>query len=406
MILFNALVNYSRLQASVLRLLVPVLLVGSICASSSLCNAQEVDVWVGTSGKEGIYHLKLDTKNGKLSKPKNVSTIASAGFLALHPTQAILYSSGREDGKHGIAAFSIETSEAAPAQPGDRNAKPRPANVELTPLGFVETGGGGATCLSVDKTGKVAMSAQYGGGTVSTYQLEADGSIKRLVAAIDHGPGSNVIQKRQKASHPHWVGTSPDNRFMMVPDLGKDCTVVYELDLETGEATKHSEVPGPPGGGPRHMKFHPFGKYAYVLNELSMTVSVFGYDESDAIFTPLQEIEALTDELKGDQFNSAAEIRIHPSGKFLYTSNRGHDSITVFAVDLESGELSLVHREAIRGAWPRNFNIDPSGKWLLAAGQQTNTLSLFSIDQETGRLTYSRKSVNIPVPICVEFGSQ
>ena len=152
------------------------------------------------------------------------------------------------------------------------------------------------------------------------------------------------------------------------------------------------------------MKFHGSGKYAYVLNELTLSVSVFEYDATDAKFKKLQEIESLPKDLKDEKLHSAAEIRIHPTGKFVYTSNRGHDSITVFAVDQESGKLSFVQRESIRGAWPRNFNIDTSGKWLLAAGRHTNTLTLFSIDQETGKLAYARKSVNVPAPICVVFG--
>lgn len=437
--------------------LAPMLMVGLF---TGVVGAQEVDVWIGTGGDDGIFHLKLNTKDGKLTKPKNVANIAGSGFLAMHPTQKVLYSTERVGTKLGISAFSIgrsktkpaveksvktnpaENSELAAAQlklkelgsffgpdhpavkavkskveqlkkdppkinaPIKKTQKPGPDNNSfgLEKLNFVETGDGGAACVGVDKTGKVAMSAQYGGGSTSTYQLNPNGSIKNLVAAIEHGVGSGVAGRRQTASHPHWVGTSPDNRFLMVPDLGKDAVVVYTLDLDSGKAVKHSEIPSPPGAGPRHMKFHTTGKYAYVLNELSLSVSVYGYDAKDAKFNKLQEIEALPDGLKDEQLQSAAEIRVHPTGKFVYTSNRGHDSITVFAVDQESGKLNFVQREPIRGAWPRNFNIDPTGKWLLAAGRHTNTLTLFSIDQESGKLSYRRKSVNVPAPICVLFG--
>ena len=432
-----------------------VLLVSSLASAVS---AQQVDVWIGTSGAEGIFHLKLNTENGKLSQPRNVSKIANAGFLALHPAKSVLYSTARKDGKNGVAAFAIGKSSdtviatrpvASPASPELKAAQMRladlassfgpdhPAIIDvkqkleelkkqpskkpistpkqpkqtvtknslgLTQLSFVESGDGGAAHVAVDKSGKVAMSAQYGGGSISTYTLNSDGSIKQLVGAVEHGAGSGVKGRRQAQSHPHWVGTSPDNRFLMVPDLGKDAVVVYKLDSETGKAQKHSEIPSPPGAGPRHMKFHNSGKYAYVLNELTLSVSVFEYDATDAKFKKLQEIESLPKDLKDEKLHSAAEIRIHPTGKFVYTSNRGHDSITVFAVDQKSGKLSFVQRESIRGAWPRNFNIDPSGKWLLAAGRHTNTLTLFSIDQETGKLAYARKSVNVPAPICVVFG--
>ena len=417
-------------------------------------SAQEIDVWIGTSGSEGIYHLKLNTEDGKLTEPRNVSKISSAGFLAMHPTKNILYSTGRQGGKYGVAAFSIGKTRVVSAKPvavsppnpelkaaqmrladlaadfgpdhpaiidvkrklaalnklPKKKLKKTPAakvgkkSFGLTSLGFVETGDGGAAHVAVDKSAKVVMSAQYSGGSISTYTLNPNGSIKQRVRAVKHGAGSGVKKKRQDASHPHWVGTSPDNKFLMVPDLGRDAVIVYKLDLESGKVAKHAEVPSPPGAGPRHMKFHTSGKYAYVLNELTLSVSVFEYQAADAKFKKLQEIKTLPDELKDDQLQSAAEIRIHPSGKFVYTSNRGHDSITVFAVDQDSGKLKFVQRESIRGAWPRNFNIEPTGKWLLAAGRNTNTLTLFSIDQETGKLAYARKSVNVPAPICVVFG--
>ena len=427
-----------------------------ISVFATTVNAQQIDVWIGTVGAEGIYHLKLNTENGKLTPPRNVSKIGNAGFLALHPTKSILYSTARQGKKNGIAAFTIGQQGAEPSPKPAASSPPsspelkaaqmrladlasnygpdHPAIIDVkqkletlkkqptikpkkTPtqkmvrnslglkqLSFVESSDGGAACVAVDQTGKVAMSAQYGGGSVSTYTLNPDGSIKQLVGAVEHGAGSGVKEKRQAKSHPHWVGTSPDNKFLMVPDLGKDAVVVYKLDLETGKLEKHSEIPSPPGAGPRHMKFHGSGKFAYVLNELTLSVSVFEYEAEGAKFKKIQEIEALPDELKDEQLHSAAEIRIHPSGKFLYTSNRGHDSITVFAVEQDTGKLEFVQRESVRGAWPRNFNIDPSGKWLLAAGRHTNTLTLFSIDQETGKLAYARKSVNVPAPICVVFG--
>ena len=151
------------------------------------------------------------------------------------------------------------------------------------------------------------------------------------------------------------------------------------------------------------MKFHPNGKFIYVLNELKLTLSVFEYDSEQGQMKSIQEIATLPDDLKDKHLNSAAEVRVHPTGKFLYASNRGHDSIAVFAIDQATGKLSLVEREAVRGSWPRNFNLDPSGKWLLAAGQKSNTLAVFEIDPESGELTFTRQIVNVPQPICVEF---
>ena len=192
----------------------------------------------------------------------------------------------------------------------------------------------------------------------------------------------------------------------MVPDLGLDRVVVYKLNAETAELKQHAKIVVPPGSGPRHMKFHTTGKYVYVLNELTLTVSVFEFDATNATFKNIQLIETLPDDEKDKHLNSAAEIRVHPTGRFVYTSNRGHDSITVFSVDQKTGKLMLVEREPIRGSVPRNFNIDPSGKWLIAAGQSSNTLALFEIDLASGQLIFTRKVVNVPAPICVLFGPE
>ncbi len=356
--------------------------------------ADEVDVWIGT-GNVGIYHLRLDTEKGTMTSPAIVSETQGAGFLAMHPNGHLLYSTDRAN-KGGVTAFEISTV-------GVRTAEDK---YRLVKLNSQSTGDGGAACVGIDRAGKVLMSAQYGGGSVSTYLLKSDGRLDRRVETIEHGAGSGVVADRQESSHPHWVGTSPDNRFLMVPDLGLDRVVVYELDSETAKLKHHSRIEVPPGSGPRHMKFHTTGKYVYVLNELAMTVSVFEYDATNADFKNIQLVETLPEDQKDKHLNSAAEIRVHPTGRFVYASNRGHDSITVFSVDPETGKLTLVEREPVRGCFPRNFNIDPSGKWLIAAGQYSNTLSLFEIDQESGELTSTRKVVNAPAPICVVFAPE
>jgi len=375
------------------------------------CPADEVDVWIGTNDAEGIFHLTLDTEKGKLSKPKVAVKIPGAGFLALHPDGKTLYATAKQNNESGVAAFEILTNlnlpNQAPLETRTKQQKQLPKqSTRLKPAGFLPTGDGGATCISVDETGKTLASAQYGGGSVSTYTIKSDGSLGERVEVIEHGPGSGVNKKRQSKSHPHWVGTSPGNRFLMVPDLGLDQVVVYEIDSETAKLQPHSKVAVPPGSGPRHMKFHTSGKYAFVLNELKLTISVFKFDAVTGAFENIQLIETLPEELKDKHLNSAAEIRVHPSGRFVYSSNRGHDSVTVFAVDQETGELTFVERESIRGSWPRNFNIDPTGKWLIAAGQRSNTLSLFEIEQDTGELVSTRNIVNVPAPICVMFGRQ
>ncbi len=410
--------------------LLPMLLILSLV---SQVRAQDdmIDVWIGT-GKIGIYHLTLDTNSGKLSEPTMESPTAGAGFLAMHPNGKVLYSTDRSGGS--VAAFDINQpvvdkellklkaelvelkNRFGPKHPKiraheeqirKRKKEASEAGVRLTLLNRLETGDGGSACVAIDQSGRVLLSAQYGGGSTSSYSVNPDGSLKERVEKIEHGEGTKVNPRRQEAAHPHWVGTSPDNRFVFVPDLGADRVFVYELDAEQASLKLHSKIPVPPGSGPRHMKFHTTGKYVYVLNELALTISVFEYDAEKAEFKDIQLIKTLSEEAKAkEKQNTAAEIRVHPSGKFVYSSNRGHDSISVFSVDQATGKLTLVEQVHVRGAWPRNFNLDPSGKWLIAAGQNSNTLSLFEVDQESGKLTYTQKTVNVPAPICVLFENE
>lgn len=370
------------------RRVVPVrTLLGVIAIMSlvSIASADEIDVWIGAG--DGIYHLTLDTEKGSFGEPQMAFKMKGAGFLTMHPEKAIVYATdSAENG--AVSAFSISPEK------------------QLNRINTIATGDGGAACVGIDKTGNVLMSAQYGGGSTTTFLLDNDGRLGSRVDVVEHGPGSGVVNNRQRTAHPHWVGTSPENKFLLVPDLGLDRVVVYSLDAKTGKLAPHTKIVVPPGSGPRHMKFHTSGKYIYVLNELTLTISVFEYDPSKGEFKSIQLIETLPPELKDKHLNSAAEIRVHPSGKFVYASNRGHDSISVFGVDSQTGMLSLIQREPIRGSIPRNFNLDPSGKWLIAAGQASNTLSLFEINQESGELVFHRHVVNVPAPICVLFESE
>lgn len=348
-------------------------------------SADEITVWLGTSG-DGVYQTTLNTTKGQLGKPKLAGEIRSPGFVALHPTGKYLYCvcqlPDRQGG--GVAAWKINDDQS------------------LTLLNTQPIGDGGAAHLTVDATGKCLFTAQYGSGSVAAFPLQADGKIAGRSDLKEHF-GSGPSQPRQNKPHPHWVGMGPKNKFLFVPDLGTDEVVIYQVDLEQGKLSSHGSGKCPPGSGPRHMKFAPDGTKAYVLNELALSVTVFDYE--DGKMTPIQTIETLPQE-EQEVSCTASEIRFHPNGKFLYTGNRGHDSITVFAVDAKSGKLSLVEREPIRGAWPRNFNVDPSGNWLLAAGRHSNTVSLFKIDQESGGLIFTGKVVNCPAPICVEFSPQ
>src|SRR6185503_16100672 len=199
-------------------------------------------------------------------------------------------------------------------------------------------------------------------------------------------------QKRQEGPHPHFVGTDPENHFLFVPDLGSDQVIIYKLDPERCSLKSHGSGHCPPGSGPRHFVLHPNGRFAYVVNEMGITVTAFRFDPAAGTLTEIQTIESLPEKDKKIP-STAAEIYIHPSGNFLYASMRNDDTITVFAVDPETGKLTFVEREPIRGSHPRSFNLDPSGKWLLAAGRDTNSISVFHIDEKTGRLTYNNTVV-------------
>lgn len=356
---------------------------------TSACLGDEQSVWIGMGAanngqKEGIYRTTLDTKTGSLTAPELAVEIGAPEFLAIHPNGKRLYAACKfADGKPGVAAYEI----------GDDKRSLKLINTE-------PTGDGGACHLAVDHSGRLLFTAQYGTGTVAVFPLASDGKLLPRSELVKHeGTGPN--KQRQEAPHPHWVGADPSNRFLLVPDLGSDRVVIYEIDFETGKLVPHGSGSCPPGSGPRHLVFHPNGKFAYVLNELQIAVTAFEYDKKTGTLKPIQTIESLPEDLR-ENACSGAEICIHPEGKSLYASTRGHDSVSAFRIDPETGKLTLIEREAIRGSHPRSVNLEPKGNWLLAAGRDSNTISAFQIDPKSGGLVYG-KVVNSPAPICVEF---
>lgn len=352
--------------------------------------AERFDVWIGTNTPDGglskgIYHAEFDSSTGQLSPPTLAVEIGKPGFLARHPKLDVLYSTGRVDGMESVIAYHIDGG-------------------KLTRFSSQPTNAGGATHIDTDRTGRVLFSAQYDAGSTGVYPLNDDGSIAPQSQLIKHEGGSRAVAGRQDSPHAHWVGASPDNQFVFVPDLGLDQVLIYRLDPAQAKLTTHGFVATPPGSGPRHFRFHPDGKHAYVVNELAMTVTVFAYDAAAGTLTLVETVPTLTDEQKAKEtFFSGSEVQIHPSGKFLYAGNRGHDSITVFRIEPTSGKLTFVECEPVRGTHPRNFALDPTGEWLVAAGRDSNTLAVFAVDQQTGELTYTHQSQFAPQPICVLF---
>ena len=350
--------------------------------------AEQTAVWIGMSAptqgeREGIYRATLDTSTGRLTQPKLAAEIGAPEFLALHPNGKRLYAASRLPNREGgVAAFDISDD-----------------TTSLRLLNAVPTGGGQSCHVAVDRSGHCLFSAQYGGGNVSALPLAPDGKIIPQPTVIRH-TGSGPNQKRQEGPHPHFVGTNPENHFLFVPDLGSDQVVIYKLDPKKCGLQPQGAGRCPPGSGPRHLVFHPNGRFAYVVNEMAITVTAFRFDPAAGTLKEIQTIESLSEKDK-KLASTAAEIYIHPSGRFLYASTRNDDTITAFEVDPQSGRLTFIERESIRGSHPRSFNLDPSGKWLLAAGRDSNTISVFRIDENTGRLIFNNQVVNSPSPICI-----
>ena len=357
--------------------------------------AAELDVWFGTSRNNtgqpgGIYRATFDTEKGVLSKATLALKIDNAGWITWHPSQSVLYSSGRVNGQHVVCSIQV----------GEDKSLTLAQSISLK---------SSATHLTTDLSGSLLIAAQYRGGSVVSLPIKEDGMLGTEVQRFQHEGGSKVVKGRQNSPHPHYAQVSPDNQLVYVPDLGLDQLVVYGIDSAAQKLTALDQpIECVKGGGPRHMKIlnregGSDSPFVFVLNELSLSVSCFEL-LNDGGMKLLHTTETLSAEQKaGESFNSASEIRIHPSGKFIYTGNRGHDSISVFEFDAESSKLTKTQTAAIHGSWPRNFNLTPDGKYLLAAGARTNSVSVFSIDQESGKLTFIKKPIFVPGAICVSI---
>ena len=351
-------------------------------------HAEELQVYFGTGGPgaDGIYRARFDTENGKLSKAERATELESPGFLALHPDGDKIYAVAGFEGGPGVAGYRIGKDGM------------------LEPINRAPTGDGGGAHVAVHPSGRFLLTAQYGGGSVALFQLDRDGRLGKAQLSRHEG-GSRVFEKRQESPHPHYCGFSQDGRFALVPDLGLDKVVIYKVDANAPSIEPHGFAEALPGAGPRHLKFSADGKFIYLLNELSLSVTTFAWDAGAGTVRRLETFPALREEAKAKEaFNSAAEIVVHPGGRFVYSSNRGHDTVTVYRVDQAGGALEVIQVQPVRGAFPRNINLTPCGGWLLAAGADSNTISVHRVNPETGELTYQTKSViNVPAPICIIF---
>jgi 6-phosphogluconolactonase len=345
-------------------------------------------IFVGTYTKgtgRGIYSVRLDSETGQLSAPELAAETPSPTFLALSPDKRRLYAV--RNTKDMVAGFSVG------AGSGSLVRIPAPASAE-----------GVSPChLAVDRTGRALVVANYNVPIVAALPLQADGAVG-VPNVITHS-GSSVHPTRQTSAHPHSTTISPDNRFVIACDLGQDRIFTYRFDPAKAllSPSDPAFVATEPGSGPRHFAFGGDGRHAYVINELANTVVAYAYDASNGALAPFQTLSTLPPEFSGESI--AAEIRLHPNGRFLYGSNRGHDSIAVFAVDPPSGKLAPVEIMPAGGRTPRNFSLSPDGTWLVCAHQDSSTLCSFRVDPESGRLARVPGTVSVPMPVCVLFYS-
>jgi 6-phosphogluconolactonase len=349
-----------------------------------------VGTWTtgGNTTSKGIYRFELDPASGKLTPRGLAAEVTSPGYLVFHPNHRFLYAvnevptfEGKKTG--GVTAFALD-----------------PKTGKVTQLNQQLSGGEGPCHIVIDKAGKHVLVANYGGGNVSVLPIGEDGKLGEATSIQQHH-GSSVNKERQEAPHAHGIALDPANRYAFVCDLGLDKVVIYRYDADKGTLTPNDPAFAAiaPGSGPRHIAFAPDGRHVYVTNELSSTITAFRYDPERGALTTIQTISSLPKDFKGE--NTTAEIVVHPSGKFLYDSNRGHDSIAVFQIDPQSGELTPTAWQGTHVKTPRFFGIDPTGTDLIVANQDSNSLVVFRIDQKTGVLTPAGDPVDVPMPTCV-----
>lgn|SRR5882724_1843371 len=366
------------------------LIVGLWLVSPVWSSAVESLVYFGTytgAKSKGIYVSKFDPATGKLSAPELAAEMRNPTFLAVHPGGHFLYSVNEVNGGT-VNAFALDSKTG-----------------KLTPLNQKSSGGSGPCHLAVDASGKCLLVANYNSGSIAALPIQGDGSLGEVAAMIQH-TGSSINLQRQAGPHAHFICPSPDSRFAFVCDLGLDKVLSYRLDAA---AAKLSPGDPPfttiePGAGPRHMTFSPDGKFVYVISEMASTISVFGYNATNAAMTKVQTISTLPKNFAGN--STAAEITMQPSGKFIYASNRGDDSIVLFAANRKSGQLTFVERQSTQGRTPRHFAIDPSGHWLFAENQNSDSVVVFAIDTDTGKLKPTGQLVSIGSPVCAVFQPQ
>jgi 6-phosphogluconolactonase len=348
-------------------------------------------LYVGTytTGKsEGIYTYVMDGTSGQLSRTGSIKSV-NPSFLAIDHSRRYLYAVneigdflGKSSGF--VSAYAIDSLDG---------------NLRL--LNEQATQGADPCYLSIDEEKRTLLVANYTGGNVSVFPLRSDGTLAPVSEVKQH-EGSGP-KEQQKGPHAHCIIFDRFQRYALAADLGIDKVMIYRFDRASGKLTpgKQPFADLQPGAGPRHLTFHPSGKYLYVINELDSTMAAFNYDEQNGTLTHIDTVSTLPSDFSGVSY--CADVHVSPSGKFLYGSNRGHNSIVVFEIDSGTGKLKLVEHVSTEGNWPRNFTLDPPGKFLLVANQRSDNVVVFSVDAQTGRLKPTGHVEEIPSPVCLKF---
>ncbi|MDZ5606371.1 lactonase family protein [Bacillus pseudomycoides] len=348
-------------------------------------NKDEFLGYIGTYTKgnsKGIYRFVLDIKAGTIKDIKVVANIGSPTYLSISHDNQYLYSVVRKDQSGGVAAFSFNSETK---------------NLDIINMQISD---GPSPChLSIKQEDIAVVMANYHKGTIESYIINKEqGSINPVTSIVQHS-GSGPNKERQEKPHAHYAGFTPDQKYVVAIDLGIDKLITYKES--DGKLTEVHSLSVNPGSGPRHLAFHPSGKYAYVMTELSSEVIVLTYDEQNGSFEVIQYISTLPK--KYSESNSGSAIHIASDGRFVYAANRGHNSISIFHVNQDSGKLTFVETVSTEGDWPRDFALDPTEKFVVVSNEKSSNLVLFSRNKSTGKLTLLQSDVRVPEPVCVKF---
>lgn len=355
------------------------------CLLTFAQTAEDYHLYVGTYTRktsEGIYVYRFNAQTGDFTPVSVAKGVSNPSFLAFSADKRFLYSVGGTNGD-SVRAFSIDKTSHG-----------------LTLLNSQASGGKGGTHLTVDKTGKWVMVGHYTGGSLSVLPTKPDGSLGSVTQFIQH-EGKSTDPERQTKPYVHSINIAPNNTDVFVPDLGTDKIVTYSLNAQTGQLTPGSPpfTTVTPGSGPRHFTFHPSGTFAYVIQEMGATITGFTYKKGR--LTPIQTVKTLPDDYTGRKWT--ADIHISPDGRYLYGSNRAHESLVIFSIDPKTGQLTFVGHQPVNGKTPRNFAIDPTGNFVLVANQDSDNITIFKRDKQTGKLTPTGKEIKVSMPVCLLF---